>query len=107
MVNDKKSLEKSDPPFVCVEGKGCGQVRTREGVHLASWTAKPEMMSVVHDDRGRAWAQPQKQTLAAFRPKSERSLPDTADRLQSVGSDFQGTVKRRIIPADMKIYLCV
>lgn len=66
MVNDKKSLEKSDPPFVCVRGKGCGQVRTREGVHFASWTAKPEMMSVVHDDRGRAWAQPQKQTLAAF-----------------------------------------
>ena len=107
MVNDKMSLEKSDPPFVCVGGKGCGQVRTREGVHFASWTAKPEMMSVVHDDRGRAWAQPQKQTLAASRPKSERSLPDTADRLQSVGSDFQGTVKRRIIPADMKIYLCV
>lgn len=37
--------------------------------------------------------------------KPGRNLPDTADRLQSVGSDFQGTVWNTKRYANMKIYL--
>lgn len=34
---------------MCVEGEGCGQVRTSGGVYHSSLKAKPKMMIVAHD----------------------------------------------------------